>query len=119
MTHSESFANVLHLSRSVCVPRRTAVAALAFLVTGHGAVTAQPSAADFIVGTIVKIDAEAARITLQHEAIRHLYLPAGTTVFRYVEAWIINGRSPGDLVRFRADRIEQVLRLTALVYLPR
>ena len=83
------------------------------------AARAPPSPADFVTGTIIKIDGEAGTITLQHEAIRHLYLPAGTTRFRYVDPWIINGRRPGDVVRFRADRIELVLRVTHLFYIPR
>lgn len=80
---------------------------------------AQPSPADWIAGTIVRIDAEGGRITLRHGGILHLYLPAGETTFRYIEQRFINGRSAGDQVRFRADRIELELRLTGLVYLGR
>ena len=73
---------------------------------------------DFIAGQIVRIDQEAGKITLQHEPIPYLHLPAGTTTFRYVESrWLI-GRRAGDRVRFRADRIDLTLRMTALVYVP-
>lgn len=81
-------------------------------------VGAEPSASGFIAGQIIKIDHEAGKITLQHEAIPHLRLAAGTTTFRYVESkWLI-GRRAGDRVRFRADRIDLSLRMTALIYIP-
>lgn len=83
-----------------------------------GRAPAEPSANDFIAGQIVKIDHEAGQITLQHAPIPYLHLAAGTTTFRYVESkWLI-GRRAGDRVRFRADRIDLALRMTALVYIP-
>ena len=101
------------------LPRRRAIVwcGLVCLVSA-APVAAEPSANDFIAGQIVKIDFEAAKITLQHEAIPYLHLAAGTTTFRYVESkWLI-GRRPGDRVRFRADRIDLTLRMTALIYIP-
>lgn len=91
--------------------------AVAWLAVSAG-VAAEPTANDLIAGRIVKIDHEAGRITLEHSAIPYLRLPAGTTTFRYVESrWLI-GRRPGDRVRFRADRIDLTLRMTALIYIP-
>lgn len=55
--------------------------------TGAGCdrgVHVEPSASDFISGRIVKIDHEAGKITLQHDAIPYLHLRAGTTTFRSV-----------------------------------
>lgn len=95
--------------------RSIVLCALACLACGA---LAEPSANDFISGQIVKIDQETGRITLQHEPIPYLHLAAGTTTFRYVESkWLI-GRRAGDRVRFRADRIDLALRMTALVYIP-
>ncbi|MBK1683896.1 hypothetical protein CKO18_09995 [Rhodoferax fermentans] len=85
-------------SSSACRPSRCSrwalLVAASLLVPGT-CLFAQPSANDFIAGRIVNIDAEGGRITLRHDHIPHLHLPAGTTTFRYVEArWII-GRAPG------------------------
>ena len=103
----------------VCFTRRTTIhlfAAACLVLSAR--IGAEPSANDFIAGQIVRIDQEAGKITLQHEPIPYLHLPAGTTTFRYVESrWLI-GRRAGDRVRFRADRIDLTLRMTALVYIP-
>lgn len=80
---------------------------------------AQPSALDWIVGRIARIDLEAGKVSLVHGGIPHLHLAAGTNVFRYLETRLVNGRQPGDNVRFRADRVDLELRLTGLIYLPR
>jgi Cu/Ag efflux protein CusF len=76
---------------------------------------AQPSAIDFIAGEIVKIDAERGEVTLRHEPIAHLHLPARSTVFHYVDARVIIRAKAGDKVRFRADRFEGTLRVTAIL----
>lgn len=101
-----------------CHPRRMfALAALTCLLAA-AQVAAEPTANDLIAGQIVSIDHEAGKITLQHAPIPYLHLPAGTTTFRYVESrWLI-GRRAGDRVRFRADRIDLTLRMTALIYFP-
>ncbi len=99
-------------------PRRMFVFAVLACCSAASQVAAEPTANDLIAGQIVSIDHEGGRITLQHVAIPYLHLPAGTTTFRYVESrWLI-GRRPGDRVRFRADRIDLTLRMTAMFYLP-
>lgn len=98
--------------------RRLVALAVVSLVSSATRVAAEPSANDLIAGQIVKVDHEAGKITLQHEAIPYLHLSAGTTTFRYVEGKLVIGRRVGDRVRFRADRIDLSLRMTALIYIP-
>ena len=106
----------ISMEKSCCYKRLLVVTCLTLLPGAR--LLAQPSATDFLAGQILKIDLEAARITLRHGPIAHLSLPAGTTSFRYFESrWVI-GRRPGDRVLFRADRFDLALRLTMLVYVP-
>ncbi len=101
-----------------CWTRRKLFARALVCVAGARSVAAEPSANDLIAAQIVNIDHEAAKITLRHDPIPYLHLPAGTTTFRYVESrWVI-GRRAGDRVRFRADRFDLALRMTALIYIP-
>lgn len=111
----EGFFLILTCLRPQATRRRLLCAALAMLPMRS---MAQPSAADWIIGKIARLDPEGGRISIQHAGIAHLHLPAGTTTFRYLETRWINGRRPGDHVRFRADRIDLELRLIALVYIP-
>lgn len=80
---------------------------------------AEPSASDFIGGTILRIDAERGTVALRHEPILFLHLPAATTVFRYTDARIIIGRREGDVIRFRADRVDMTLMVTAILLVSR
>lgn len=96
--------------------RRLALTAL-FAFAGT-TVVAQPSAADWIGGVIVKIDAERGIVRLRHEPIPYLHLPAGINDFRFVEWRVITGRRDGETVRFRADRVDLALRVNALVAVP-
>lgn len=102
-----------------CLHQRRAIVfgTMACLAAG-AALGTDPSAHDWIAGQIASIDHEAGKITLQHAPIPYLHLPAATSTFRYVESkWLI-GRRAGDRVRFRADRIDLALRMTALIYIP-
>lgn len=83
-------------------------------VSGFSRSFAQPSPSDFIAGKITSISAEQGTVTLQHPAVAYLHLPAATTVFHYVDPRLILRVKEGDRVRFRADRYEGTLRLTAI-----
>jgi Cu/Ag efflux protein CusF len=76
---------------------------------------AQPSANDLIAAVVVKINAEEGTVTLRHESIAHLHLPATTTRFRYIDPRLVLRIRDGDRIRFRADRYDGMLRLTAVV----
>ena len=94
--------------------------ALAWIVGGLAALwlepgMAQPSAADFIGGEVVKIEAERGTVRLRHDPVAHLHLPATTTTFRYVDPRLVLRIKEGDRIRFRADRYDGTLRLVAVV----
>lgn len=76
---------------------------------------AEPSAADWLNGQVVKIDMERGTVTLKHQSIAYLHVPATTTVFRYVDPRVTLRIKEGDLVSFRADRVEGELRITAVL----
>ncbi len=96
--------------------RHQVVLLCGYIATGFaGRIHAQPSATDLIAGEIVKIDAERGEVTLRHEPIAHLHLPARTTIFHYIDARVIIRAKAGDKVRFRADRFEGTLRVTAIL----
>lgn len=80
-----------------------------------GQALAQPSALDFIAGTVVRINAEQGTVTLRHDPIVHLHLPAAATVFHYIDPALITRLKEGDAIRFRADRFEGTLRLVAVL----
>ncbi|MES2249244.1 copper-binding protein [Variovorax sp. NFACC27] len=105
-----------HEATSMISRRHQLVFLCAYIAPGFGGrIHAQSSANDFIAGEIVKIDAERGEVTLRHEPIAHLHLPARTTIFRYVDARVILRAKAGDKVRFRADRFEGTLRVTAIL----
>ena len=80
---------------------------------GSGNVLAQASESDVIAGTVIRIDGERGTVTLRHAPIAHLHLPAATTTFRYFNPAIVIRIRVGDIIVFRADRYDGILRLTA------
>lgn len=76
---------------------------------------AEPSAADWLSGQVVKIDMERGTVTLKHQSIAYLHVPATTTDFRYVDPRVTLRIKDGDLVSFRADRVEGELRISAAI----
>lgn len=78
------------------------------------AATAQSSPADLVGAVVVRIDGERGTVTLRHEPVPALHLPAATTTFRYIDPRLILRIRDGDSIRFRADRIDGSLRLIAV-----
>lgn len=99
---------------SISSTLKLAVIAASLTVSVLTRSVAQPSPSDLIAGEITQISAERGTITLRHAAIAHLHLPATTTVFHYVDPKLILRIKEGDRVRFRVDRYEGALRLTAV-----
>ena len=72
------------------------------------------AATGYTDGELKKIDTEQGKITLKHGPIDNLGMPGMTMVFRADPAVLAQFRA-GDLVRFKADRVDGSLKVTELV----
>jgi Cu/Ag efflux protein CusF len=71
------------------------------LVFGAAAHAAQGDA-DLTAGEVRKVDKDAKKITLKHEAIKNLDMPAMTMSFGVQDPALLDKVRPGDKVRFHA-----------------
>lgn len=65
-------------------------------------------------GEVRRIDKDAKKITLKHEAIQNLDMGAMTMVFLVRNPVMLEGLKPGDRVRFRAENPGGALTVTAI-----
>ena len=79
------------------------------------AATRQPAAASgYTDGELKKIDIDQSKITIKHGPIDNLGMPGMTMVFRADPAVLAQFKA-GDLVRFKADRVDGSLKVTDLL----
>ena len=76
--------------------------------------TAPSAASGYTDGELKKIDTEQGKITLKHGPVDNLGMPGMTMVFR-ADAALVSSFKPGDLVKFKADRVDGALKVTELV----
>ncbi|MDG1127528.1 MAG: copper-binding protein [Paracoccaceae bacterium] len=67
----------------------------------------------FTKGIVKKVDAAAGKVTILHEELVNLDMPAMTMVFR-ADADVIAQMAEGEEIEFTADRVEGKLKVTAL-----
>ncbi|WEX90475.1 copper-binding protein [Sinorhizobium garamanticum] len=84
----------------------TLASALA-LGTAYGAL-----AAEFTKGTVKKVDAKAKKVTLIHEELKSLDMPAMTMVFRVRDDAILEQLKEGAKIEFVAERVDGKLTVT-------
>jgi Cu(I)/Ag(I) efflux system periplasmic protein CusF len=60
-----------------------------------------PSHADMTNAEVRKVDKDAKKITLKHEAIKNLDMPGMTMVFQVNDATLLDKTKVGDKVKFR------------------
>ncbi|MBC7941802.1 MAG: copper-binding protein [Chitinophagaceae bacterium] len=89
----------------------TLAAAAALLLT-------LPALAQSSSGEVVKIDKPGGRITLKHDSIKALDMPAMTLAFRVREARMLDNVAVGDRVRFDAEKLDGSYTVTALAKQP-
>lgn len=65
-------------------------------------------------GEIKKVDHEQNKVTIKHGTIENLGMPGMTMVFRADAATLANVNA-GDLVKFKADRVDGALKVTELI----
>ncbi len=71
-----------------------------------GLAAAQPGlAAEFTKGEVTKVDAKQKKITIRHEALENLDMPAMTMVFVVADDAMLERVAPGQAIEFIADRV--------------
>ncbi|MBD9651079.1 copper-binding protein [Ensifer sp. ENS09] len=87
----------------------TLFAALALTVSATFALPAY--AAEFTKGVVKKIDTRAKKVTIDHEDLKNLDMPAMTMVFRADDA-VLAKLKEGAAIEFVADRVNGKLTVT-------
>jgi len=75
--------------------------------TAYGAL-----AAEFTKATVKKIDAKARKVTLIHEELKSLDMPAMTMVFRVQDDALLEKLKEGANIEFVAERVNGKLTVT-------
>lgn len=70
------------------------------------------SAQEFTKGTVKKVDEKAKKVTLIHEELKSLDMPAMTMVFSVADAAMLAKMKQGATVEFVADRVNGKLTVT-------
>ena len=65
-------------------------------------------------GEIRKVDKDARRITISHEPLENLGMPAMTMVFRVKEPAMLDQVKAGDKVKFQAEKIGGAFTVTRI-----
>jgi Cu(I)/Ag(I) efflux system periplasmic protein CusF len=85
------------------------------LMAGAGMALSLAVMAQQVDGEVVKIDQDAAKITLKHDAIKNLDMPAMPRMSYRVSnpAWL-KALQVGDKVKFSADKVNDQYTVTAI-----
>ena len=65
-------------------------------------------------GEVRKVDKEARRITIRHEPLQNLDMPAMTMVFQVKDPAMLDQVKPGDKVKFEAEKIGGAFTVTKI-----
>ncbi len=63
------------------------------------------TATKLTAGEVRKVDAEQGKVTIKHEPIANLDMPAMTMVFKAVKPELLNNVQAGDKIEFRAKSV--------------
>lgn len=78
------------------------------------ALAASAQAAEFTKGTVKKLDSSAKKVTIAHEDLKNLDMPAMTMVFRVKDDAILAKLKEGAAIEFVADRVDGKLTVTEI-----
>jgi Cu/Ag efflux protein CusF len=85
---------------------------LAGLAIAVSAATA--SAAEYTKGVVKKVDLEGKKVTVIHEELKSLEMPAMTMVFRTADDAMLQQLKEGQEIEFTADRVNGKITITAI-----
>jgi Cu(I)/Ag(I) efflux system periplasmic protein CusF len=76
--------------------------------------TEAPLAVEMTQGEVRKLDLERGTVTLKHDTIKSLDMPAMTMVFKAKDSAMLDTLKPGDKVRFKASNEEGKFIVTVI-----
>ncbi|MBA5775557.1 copper-binding protein [Stappia sp. F7233] len=71
-------------------------------------------ATEYTKGTVKKVDAKAGKVTVIHEELKNLDMPAMTMVFRPADDAMLEKLKAGDNIEFVADRVNGKLTIVEI-----
>ena len=71
-------------------------------------------AADYTIGTVQKVDTKAGKLTIRHEELANLDMPAMTMVFVVADPAMLEKAKEGQTVQFVAERIRGKLTVVEM-----
>jgi Cu/Ag efflux protein CusF len=77
-------------------------------------VASSAMAAEYTMGVVKKVDMKAQKVTIIHEPLVNLDMPAMTMVFRVADAAMLGKMPEGAEIGFVADRVEGKLTVVEL-----
>jgi Cu/Ag efflux protein CusF len=87
-----------------------ALSALALVLSIGGSVLAQ----EYVKGEVVKVDAKQKKLTIKHEPLTNLDMPAMTMVFVVAEDGMLEKVKAGQAIEFTADRVNGRITVTEI-----
>ena len=78
------------------------------------AVAAPASAAEFTKGQVTKVDAKQKKVTVKHEELTNLDMPAMTMVFNVADEAMLEKVAEGSNIEFVADRLRGKMTIIEL-----
>ncbi|MGO6838863.1 copper-binding protein [Rhizobium ruizarguesonis] len=69
-------------------------------------------AQEFTKGVVNKVDAKAKKVTIKHEDLKNLDMPAMTMVFRVEDSALLERLKEGSNIEFVAERVNGKLTVT-------
>lgn len=88
---------------------KTAIVLTVALATAYGAF-----AAEFTKGKVKKVDMKTEKVTITHEALKNLGMPAMTMIFKVADKAMFEKLKEGSQVEFVADRVNGKLTVTSV-----
>ena len=71
-------------------------------------------ATDYTKGTVKKVDMKAKKVTITHEELKNLDMPAMTMAFYPKDEAMLEKMKVGEVIEFVADRVNGKLTVTEL-----
>ena len=86
----------------------------AFADQNHAQSAAAAATNAMTAGEVRKVDTEQGKVTLKHEAIANLDMPAMTMVFRVAQPELLKDLKAGDKVQFQAESANGAIVVTRI-----